>query len=198
MRHRWVASTRHFLLIDYENLMSEAHNILQAALDNEHPFMLITQGQNGFIFRMTGNLDTEGDRALAEAEFLYRHARLALQSAEVQESSLGLFRPLSMRSLANALNACIAAYEEADDKRDCINPDAPVVIRVEGPRLDGYDEDLYWHVQSCGGADAGMDDDEACHDGMELGIMPIGRDFHSNGRRRKKGWLRSVPASSAA
>jgi len=83
-------------------------------------------------------------------------------------------------------------------KRDCINPDAPVVIRVEGPRLDGYDDDLYWHVQSCGGADAGMDDDEACHDGMELGIMPIGRDFHSNGCRRKKGWLRSVPASSTA
>jgi hypothetical protein len=43
-----------------------------------------------------------------------------------------------------------------------------------------------------------MDDDEACHDGMELGIMPIGRDFHSNGCRRKKGWLRSVPASSTA
>jgi len=167
--------------------MSDAFNILQAAIDNENQFILISQDRKGATATLKGNFDFEKDHELAEAEFLYRHAHHALWNATMSDQSFGVRPPLSMRGLADALNKSIAAYDAADDKSDGINPDEPVVIRVEGPNMYGYDDAIYWHVQSCGEAAVGFDgcEDER-HEGMELSIMPIGRGFYFNGRRREK------------
>ena len=165
--------------------MKEALDILQAAMDNEHRYVLISEARKGLTVKLRGNLDSEHeDGDMAEAEFLYRHAHSALHSAVMTEHSSGLYRPFSLRKLADALNHCIATYDEAEDKSECINPDEPVVIRMAGPNTYGDDDSIYWHVRSCGGAEVGLDGyEDECHEGVELGVVPIGRGFYFNGRR---------------
>lgn len=117
------------------------------------------------------------------------------------EEAMGLFRPWTMRALAEYAGKVCAEWDaNEDDREDRINPDEPIVMAVPDPEWDGdpgsYDDDdegnpyyAYYHVESYGGG-SDIDDDgcECGHDGLHLTGMEIDQSvFLFNGRRIGKG-----------
>ena len=114
---------------------------------------------------------------------------------------MGYWKPQTARQLAEFFTRVCNGWDRADDvrRKELINPDEPVVLRVPNPDWDGpgeagpYGEDDYgepthicFHVESIGGGgDIDEDDEECGHDGAQItGIKIDGRHFLSNGRRR--------------
>lgn len=113
---------------------------------------------------------------------------------------MGYWLPQDARRLAEFFTKVCTDWDKASAERrkELINPDEPVVLRVPNPEWSGhgeagpYGEDdegepthICFHVECIGGGGDTDEDGEECgHDGAQITGQEIdGRGFLCNGRR---------------